>query len=127
VLTAGFTRALNVLLGMSVTDAHGMKAMRRDLLSPVVSSCTMRGSLFDVELVVRATRAGLAVRELPATVVERRPPRSSVAGRTLESLLGALRLRAMLGPPGHPRNRLGEWAPKALRPLTGAHRKAHGR
>ncbi|HVB05053.1 MAG TPA: glycosyltransferase [Acidimicrobiales bacterium] len=116
-LTAGFTTTLHLLLDLEVSDAHGMKVLRREELRGVVDECKLRGSLFDVELVTRATRGGLVVRELPATVVERRPPRSGVARRSVESLLGALRLRLILGakePPeadgGRVRQRLARFA-----------------
>jgi hypothetical protein len=95
-LTKGFSEASHRLLGLEASDAHGMKAMNRELIEPVVERCVMRGSLFDVEMVVRAGRAGLVVEELPATVVERRSPRTSVARRTVESLTGLVRLGAVL-------------------------------
>jgi glycosyltransferase involved in cell wall biosynthesis len=96
VLTAGFTTVLRVGFRMPVTDAHGMKAMRRDDLLPVVALCRMRGSLFDVEMVLRAGRAGLETLEVPVRVEERRPPRTAVWRRSLESLSGLLRLRMLL-------------------------------
>jgi glycosyltransferase involved in cell wall biosynthesis len=94
-LTAAFTALLHHLVDLPVSDAHGMKAMRRDLLAPFVEQCRLRGSMFDVELVVRAARGGLVVQELPATVVERRPPRTGLVRRSLESLVGAVRLRLL--------------------------------
>ncbi len=129
-LTAGFTAALHVLLGLQCSDAHGMKVLRRGPLAVFVEECQLRGSLFDVELVVRATRSGLLVRELPATVVERRPPRSGLARRSVESLVGALRLRLLLGPPGRPRDGHGGLGAASLQAVrasvanaTGAARK----
>lgn len=96
VLTLAFATASQLALGLEVSDAHGMKALRRDTLVPVVDRCVMRGSLFDVEMVVRAGRAGLAVKEVPAVVVERRSPRTPVWRRSVESLVGLLRLRLVL-------------------------------
>jgi glycosyltransferase involved in cell wall biosynthesis len=96
VLTAGFTAILVRGFGMPVTDAHGMKILRREELLPLVEACQMTESLFDVELVIRAARAGLISRELPVVVKELRPPRSSVARRILEVLGGLLRLHRAL-------------------------------
>lgn len=96
VLTAGFTTALRLGFGMPVTDAHGMKAMRRHDLDPIVRRCRMRGSLFDVEMVLRASRAGLGTAETAVVVEERRPPRTAVWRRSLESLRGLVRLRLLL-------------------------------
>ena len=92
VLTFGFTLLLRQTVDLPVSDAHGMKALRRDALVPVVERARLRGPVYDVEVVCRAARAGLFVRELPATVLERRPPRSSVALRALESLVSVGRL-----------------------------------
>jgi len=96
VLTYGFANASRVLVGLAVTDAHGMKAMRRDDLAPIVERCVTRGSVFDVEMVVRASAAGLRAHEIPASVVERRAPRTPVSRRSVESLAGLMRLRHVL-------------------------------
>lgn len=97
ILTAGFTTAMRALLDLDVSDAHGMKAMRRELIEPIVETCSMTGSLFDVELVVRATRLGLHVLEVPAVVRELRPARTSVVHRCAETSIGLLRLRMLIG------------------------------
>jgi hypothetical protein len=73
-----------------------MKVLRREALEQVVERCVMRGSLFDVEMVLRAGHADLAVREVPAVVVEVRPPRTPVWRRSIESLAGVVRLRREL-------------------------------
>lgn len=96
VLTWGFTTLLHRLVDMPVSDAHGIKAFARIPLEPVIASCELRGSLFDVEMVVRAGRRGLASLEVPASVREIRPCRSPVWRRSIEGLVGALRLRAAL-------------------------------
>lgn len=95
-LTALFAATLTTGLGLQVTDAHGMKVLRREALEQVVERCVMRGSLFDVEMVLRAGHADLAVREVPAVVVEVRPPRTPVWRRSIESLAGVVRLRREL-------------------------------
>lgn len=99
-LTSGFSSMAAALVGLPVRDAHGMKLLVADRLAPILEATTMRGSLFDVELVVRAGRHGLRIVELPAQVEERRPPRSAVWRRTLESFVGILQLRRRLGAPG---------------------------
>lgn len=98
-LTFAFTLLLRSVLGLPVSDAHGMKVLERSVLAPIVDRCALRGSIFDVELVLRAARAGLGVGELPAVVVERRATRSSVSRRTLEALVSIVRLRILLGAP----------------------------
>lgn len=95
-LTFGFTTLLRILVGLRVSDAHGMKILKKQTVTSIVDSCVMRGSLFDVELVVRAMRNGLQVSEIPVTVRELRPPRTGIARRSAESLRGAIRLREIL-------------------------------
>lgn len=95
-LTFGFTTLLRWMVDLPVSDAHGMKAMRRATVAPLVAQCQLRGSLYDVELVCRAGRAGLTIRELPATVIELRPVRSSVGRRAIEGLVSMIRLRRIL-------------------------------
>ncbi|HVC25401.1 MAG TPA: glycosyltransferase family 2 protein [Acidimicrobiales bacterium] len=103
-LTFGFANASRVLVGLEVSDAHGMKAMRREALGPIVDRCVMHRSVFDVEMVVRAAAAGIHAREIPASVVERRAPRTPVGRRTVESLLGLVRLRWVLFRESRPRD-----------------------
>lgn len=95
-LTAGFATAMRLLLRLPVTDSHGMKVLSRTSCVDIARTCSMTGSLFDVELVLRASRAGVPIAELPAEVSELRPPRTPVLGRTIESAAGLLHLRAML-------------------------------
>ena len=96
ILTFGFTFAMRVLLQLPVTDAHGMKVLSRAQCSEPARACKMTGALYDVELVLRASRAGVRVAELPADVCEVRPPRTSVWQRSIESATGLLRLRVLL-------------------------------
>ncbi|HTW98878.1 MAG TPA: glycosyltransferase family 2 protein [Acidimicrobiales bacterium] len=95
-VTYVFTSVLDKVFGMSLSDAHGMKALRRDDLLTIVQDCVMTRALFDVELVLRADRAGLRGAEVPAFVVERRPPRSTITRRSLETIGGLARLALVL-------------------------------
>jgi glycosyltransferase involved in cell wall biosynthesis len=79
-----------------VSDTHGMKAMRRDAVVHLARECRFDADLFDTELVIRAEHAGLAVTEVPVSVSERRPSRTSIVGRATRSLWGLARLRAVL-------------------------------
>lgn len=95
-LTAGFTFAMRLLLQVPVTDAHGMKVLDRAKCTTAARACHMTGALYDVELVLRASRSGLTVAELPAHVLEVRPPRTPLWHRSIESATGLLHLRALL-------------------------------
>lgn len=65
---------LKTLLGFRGTDTHGLKAFRRAALLPVVEACLVDKDVFASELVIRADRAGIAIREIPVRVMEKRPP-----------------------------------------------------
>jgi hypothetical protein len=95
-LTAGFTFAMRLLLQLPVTDAHGIKVLSRAQCAEAARACRMTGALYDVELVLRAGRAGVRIAELPIDVHELRPPRTPVWKRSIESGIGLLRLRLLL-------------------------------
>jgi hypothetical protein len=91
-VTAGFSTMLRFGFGLSVSDTHGMKAMLREPLLPVVARCRYGRDLFDTELILRAERSGLVVVEIPVDVEELRPARTSIARRILRTLSGLARL-----------------------------------
>ncbi len=95
-ITAGFSSVLRVGFGLRVSDTHGMKAMRRTTVEPIVRRCRNGTDLFDTELVLRADRAGLDVTEVPVTVAERRPSRTPIARRVPRTVWGLGRLRVQL-------------------------------
>jgi hypothetical protein len=97
VVTATFAAVLRGGFGLRVSDTHGMKVIRRPDLLPLVDACRFGADLFDTELVLRTERAGLGVAELPVTVRDTRPPRSSIVRRIPRSLAGLLRLKLALG------------------------------
>lgn len=65
---------LRLALGFKGTDTHGLKAFRRETLLPVVNACVVDKDLFASELVIRAERGGVRIREIPVRVLEMRPP-----------------------------------------------------
>jgi glycosyltransferase involved in cell wall biosynthesis len=95
-VTFGFTTLLHVGFGLSVSDTHGMKAMRKDAVRSIAEGCRFRTDLFDTELVIRAERAGLGVVDLPVEVTETRPSRTPILKRAARSLVGLARMRWML-------------------------------
>ena len=99
-ITAAFNFILHRGFGLDVTDTHGIKALDRQRLLPIIQRCELDADLFDTELVIRAGRAGLLIAELPVTVREQRPPRSSIVRRGLRTVAGLRRLRAALRRPG---------------------------
>ena len=90
------TVALNTLLrwtlGFRGTDTHGLKAFRRRSLIPIAEACITDRDIFASEFVIRAERAGLATREIPVQVREKRPPTVGLARRVPNVLRNLARL-----------------------------------
>jgi glycosyltransferase involved in cell wall biosynthesis len=100
-VTTVFSWLLRMTFSLAVSDTHGMKAMRRTAVAPIVDRCRFRTDLFDTELVIRSERAGLLVTELPVTAQERRPSRTPIWRRVPRTILGMVVLRAALWREGH--------------------------
>ncbi len=69
-----YSTLLKVMLGFRGTDTHGLKAFRRLALLDVVRACLVDKDVFASEFVIRADRAGIAIKEMPVQIIEKRPP-----------------------------------------------------
>lgn len=87
-----YTGLLRVLLGFQGTDTHGVKAFRRAAMLPIAEACVVDRDVFASELVIRAYRAGLDVREIPIRVMEKRPPSINLFRRVPNVALNLWRL-----------------------------------
>jgi hypothetical protein len=89
------TWVLNVMLriatGFKGTDTHGLKAFNRLATLPVLERCIVEKDLFASELVIRAERM-IRVREIPVTIVEKRPPAINLFKRVPNVLRNIFRL-----------------------------------
>lgn len=103
VVTYVFSTILRVGYGLRVSDTHGMKAMRRSDVVEHARACVLGRDLFDTELILRVERAGLQTGEIPVTVLERRPARTSIGRRVPRTIVGLMRLRGALATPPGPR------------------------
>ena len=83
---------LRAALGFKGTDTHGLKAFRREPVQPIARACLVDRDLFASELVIRAQRAGLGVREIPVRVLEKRPPTVGLARRVPNVLKNLVKL-----------------------------------
>jgi glycosyltransferase involved in cell wall biosynthesis len=88
-----YSGLLRNLVGFGGTDTHGPKAFRRERVLPIAEACLVDRDVFASELVVRAERAGLEVREIPLTVKEKRPPSINLFRRIPNVLTNLWRLR----------------------------------
>ncbi len=87
-----YTQLLRLLLGFRGTDTHGLKALRRDLIVPVVKACVVNRDVFSSELVIRADRSGLRMLEIPVRVIEKRPPSINLLRRVPQVVRNLARL-----------------------------------
>ena len=95
-VTGVFSSLLRVGFGLTVSDTHGVKAMRRAAVAPLAQHCRNGADLFDTELILRAERAGERIGEIPVDVVEKRPARSSIRARIPRTVKGLAALRVQL-------------------------------
>lgn len=76
-----YNALLRATLGFEGTDTHGLKAFRRNALLPVVRACVVDRDVFASELVIRAFREGITIREIPVRIVEKRQPSINLVRR----------------------------------------------
>lgn len=95
--TFTFNQILRFVLASGVSDTHGMKAIRREVIDDIAAAVISTQDLFDTELVVRAERAGYRIVEVPALVEEKREAKTSLAKRVPRTLRGVWRIRRSLG------------------------------
>lgn len=98
-ITATFAFVLRAGFGLTVSDTHGLKALRREPLVGLVEQCRFGQDIFDTELIIRAERAGLAVEEIPVRVTDQRPPRTPIARRIPRTIRGLAQLHGALRHP----------------------------
>ena len=101
--TLVFNLLLRSILGSRVSDTHGMKAFRRELVDDLAPLVVSRKDLYDTELVIRAERAGYRITEVPVIVEELRTARSSLVKRVPRTIAGLFRIRKLLKSGARPR------------------------
>ncbi len=91
--TGVFNLILRLVFRSRVTDTHGMKAVRREVVERLLPQVASTQDMFDTELVLRAERAGYRIVEIPAEVVELRDTDQGLLQRVPRTLVGIARLR----------------------------------
>jgi glycosyltransferase involved in cell wall biosynthesis len=94
--TWAFNKVLRIMLGSKVSDTHGIKALRREVIEDVAADVISRQDLFDTELVIRAEKQGWRIKELPIVVEEQRVAKSNLLSRVPRTLRGVWRIRRAL-------------------------------
>jgi dolichol-phosphate mannosyltransferase len=102
VVSRGGCLYAQVILGLRVRDlTGGFKCFRRTALEAIdLGALSAHGYAFQIETTYRIVRAGLRVREVPITFVERRAGASKMTGSIVTEAMVTvplLRLRALTG------------------------------
>lgn len=77
-VTWGFNLLLKILFGFRGTDTHGIKMFNRENILSIVRDCRTDRIIFDTELILRAQRVGLKIKEIPVSCVEKRETRLNI-------------------------------------------------
>src|SRR4051794_32744008 len=95
VLSRIYNRLLHTVLRARFSDAQcGFKAVRRDVLDPLLGDIVDQGWFFDTELLVLAQRRGLRIHEVPVDWVDDPDSRVQIARTAIDDLKGVARLLA---------------------------------
>jgi len=85
-LTYSFNMLLKILFNFPGSDTHGIKVLKKKKFLPLVKKCQSSHELFDTELILRASKKGLILTELPIRVQEIRPTRYNNLKRAVNTL-----------------------------------------
>jgi dolichyl-phosphate beta-glucosyltransferase len=97
-ISSSFRRVAALWLGIprSLTDTQcGFKLYRGETARRLYSSCETEGFLFDIEIILRALREGLTIREFPVEWSCDRDSRLGVRRNAGEIIRDLIRLRAL--------------------------------
>jgi 2-polyprenyl-3-methyl-5-hydroxy-6-metoxy-1,4-benzoquinol methylase len=91
-ITKSFNHFIRLTMGLKCSDTHGLKALQREKILPLIEACHAENEIFDTELVIRAQRKGLKIGEVPVKVQEKRPARLSLIGRVPRTVVDLFQL-----------------------------------
>lgn len=89
IATNTFVFLLKLLFRTTLSDTHGMKAIKKICIDELVNDVVSTQDIFDTELLIRIEKSGKKIKEVPAIVNEIRPSVSVIykrIPRTLKSL-----------------------------------------
>jgi len=96
IATNFFVLILKILFQTSMSDTHGMKAIRRSSCEEQIQNVVSTQDLFDTELLLRIERSGGNIYEVPAMVNEIRPSVSVIYSRIPRTIYSLIKLRIQL-------------------------------
>ena len=93
IATSTFVLILKILFKTSLSDTHGMKAIRRVNVQKEINNVISTQDIFDTELLIRIEKSGFKIQEVPAKVNEVRPSVSIIFKRIPRTLMSLFKLR----------------------------------
>ena len=94
--TSSFVLILKILFQTSLSDTHGMKAIRRNNIQKEIKNVISSQDIFDTELLIRIEKSGFKIQEVPTKINEIRPSVSVIFKRIPRTLKSLFRLRYQL-------------------------------
>ncbi len=94
--TSTFVFILKILFQTSLSDTHGMKAIKRVNIEKEIDNVISTQDIFDTELLIRIEKSGFKIQEVPTKVNEMRPSVSVIFKRIPRTLKSLLKLRYQL-------------------------------
>ena len=91
-----FVILLKILFQTSMSDTHGMKAIRKKSLEKQISKVVSTQDLFDTELLIRIEKNQEEIYEVPTMVNEIRPSVSLIYSRIPRTIKSLLKLRIQI-------------------------------
>lgn len=88
-----FVSILKILFNTSLSDTHGMKALKKEVVNKYIYDVVSTQDIFDTELLLRIERGGFKIKEIPAIVNEIRPSVSVIYKRIPRTIKSLLKLR----------------------------------
>ncbi|MBI3631724.1 MAG: glycosyltransferase [Candidatus Staskawiczbacteria bacterium] len=85
-----------VFLGFKGTETHGLKAWKKDKLDNIVKQCVTDKDIFASELVIRAEKQGIKIKEIPFKIEETRSARINLLKRVPNVIKNIIKLRQAL-------------------------------
>ena len=96
IATNFFVFLLKILFQTSMSDTHGMKAIRRSSFEKEIKNVVSTQDLFDTELLLRIEKSGGNIHEVPAKVNEIRPSVSLIYSRIPRTIYSLIKLKIQL-------------------------------
>lgn len=84
------------MVKVKVAETHGMKLVHKRSVIHLIHQVRSTKDLFDTELLVRAERDDLTIKELPITTEELRHSRSGILRRIPRTVWGLVKIRSLL-------------------------------